>query len=140
MPPTHFDTDRATFITDLDDCGADFSGEIVRTWNRERGADLTVGEVNTWIETGDPMHEIFERPGFFRNLRPHDGFAEALRGIQDAGVDVVVATAAVGAPPPRRRSSGSGSTSRSCRRRTSSSATASTCCAATCSSTTRRTT
>ena len=93
---------------DLDGVVADFNRGWTSAWNRQRGTDLTVADVDSWdvlpTLTGLPsMREFWrwasdlgEGRSLFRDLPTFDGAVEAVEALVDAGHHTVVLTAKPG--------------------------------------------
>jgi 5'(3')-deoxyribonucleotidase len=88
-----------TLLVDMDSIFADLISAWVEEYNQLAGTNHTIEDAKSWdlakAINGDPKiaYGIFDRPGFFRNLKPIPGAIETLRSLKNKGHRLVIATA-----------------------------------------------
>jgi 5'-nucleotidase len=92
-----------TVALDLDSIGADLMTDWLRLYNDRYGDDLTMAVITDWDtskfvrpECGRDIFKLLHTPGLYENLRPIEGFLEAVQELRTVDqVRVVISTSCI---------------------------------------------
>lgn len=96
--------DNLVILVDMDGVLCDFDGGWRRDWNKnypdkpitEEPTSFYLEEAYSSFATEEEIVAIFNRKGFFYDLDPMPGAIEAMRQMQDSGLNVFICTAPMG--------------------------------------------
>lgn len=84
---------------DADDVLVDFSGSLVRKYNKKYGKSVTMEQLitnwdlNTNVEEGEDLYEIMNKEGMFRDLEAFPDVIDGLNKLVEDGHEVIISTA-----------------------------------------------
>lgn len=88
---------KGTVILDIDDVATATNDKVVDTYNNEYEDKITRKDIIRFRYSECPniknkIVHFFERPGFFKDLKPAERVVEGVKKLVDEGYDVVFAT------------------------------------------------
>lgn len=90
---------KLPIFLDMDEVICDFCGKLCNTYNAEYSKNLTPDDFKTWSLSdylvGEGALEIFEREGFFADLKPIEGAVESIQELLEDDYETFLITSPI---------------------------------------------